>query len=306
MTRQPGPTPELSPQDRRLLDALVECNFDPEALEALSPEDQRRVDSLMSLFDLLEDYPVEDADESLVHATLARIDRHEEQAASRMSFNAAVEAEETRGGKRFRMPDLVSVAAVLLIATSIAWPLGSHMHKKSIDSGCASNMRRVAVAFDQYAGDFGGAVPTAQAGMFSSWNPTRHNAVNLDPLLAGGYCDRGDLSCPGHDGPEGTAFSNQWQVEGHDYRWGVARVTLIISDRNPLIDGARSGLWMQPMTISFNHGGRGQNVLATDGTVQWIVEPLYHQNDYIWLPAGVGFLQGEIRQSDPDDVFLAH
>jgi hypothetical protein len=306
MTHHHGPPLELSPQDQRLLDALVECGFDPEALEAPSPEDRRRVDALMHLFGLLNDYPVEDADESLVHATLARIDRHEERAASRLSFSAAVEAEEARAHRRFRMPDFVSVAAVLLIATSIAWPVGSHFHKKSIDEGCANNMRRMAVAFDQYARDFGGAVPTAQAGMFSSWNPTRHNAVNLDPLLEGAYCDRGDLSCPGHDGPPGTAYSNQWHVEGHDYRWGVARVMLIMGDRNPLIDGARSGRWMQPMTISFNHGGRGQNVLSTDGTVEWIVQPLYGQNDYIWLPAGVAFLQGEIRPSDPNDVFLAH
>jgi hypothetical protein len=306
MTHQDGPPLELSPQDQRLLDALVECGFDPDALEALSAEDQQRVGALLKLMDLLDDYPVEDADDALVHATLARIDRHEDEAASRLSFTAAVEAKETGVGKRFRMPDLVSVAAVLLIATSIAWPLGSHLHKKSIDDGCANNMRRMATAFEQYAGDFGGAVPTAQAGMFSSWNPTRHNAVNLDPLLEGGYCDRGHLSCPGHDGPTGTAYSNLWLVEGHDYRWGVAQVTLIIGDRNPLIDGARSGMWMQPMTISFNHGGRGQNVLATDGSCQWIVEPVYGQYDYIWLPRGVAFLQGEIRPSDPADVFLAH
>ena len=57
---------------------------------------------------------------------------------------------------------------------------------------------------------------------------------------------------------------------------------------------------------SLNHGGRGQNVLATDGSCEWIVQPLYGQNDYIWLPRGVAFLQGEIQPSDPHDVFLAH
>ena len=90
MTHQDGPPLELSPQDQRLLDALVECEFDPEALEALSAEDRQRVGALMKLLDLLNDYPVEDADDALVHATLARIDRHEEETASRMSFSPPV------------------------------------------------------------------------------------------------------------------------------------------------------------------------------------------------------------------------
>jgi hypothetical protein len=161
---------------------MVECNFDREALEALSPDDQRRADALESLFELLEDYPVEDADDSLVHATLARVDRCEEQRASRMAFRDAAESDELTVRRRFRMPDFISIAAVILIAASIAWPVGTHLHRQSIDRGCATNLRRMAVAFDQYAGDFSGAVPIAQAGVFSNWNPTRHNAINLSPL----------------------------------------------------------------------------------------------------------------------------
>jgi hypothetical protein len=306
MTHQHGQPIQLSPQDQRLLDALVECNFDRERLEALKPDEQRRVDSLESLFELLEDYPVEDADDSLVHATLARVDRYEEQVASRMAFSAAAESEDLPSRRRFRMPDFISIAAVILIGVSVAWPVGTHLHRRSIDSGCANNMRRMAIAFDQYASDFDGAVPIAQAGVFSNWNPTRHNAINLDPLLQGGYCDRGHLSCPGHKQFAGDSYSYQWQVPGHRLVWGVDRATLMLGDRNPLIDAARVGQWMPALTISLNHGGRGQNVLSTDGTTVWFVQPLFGKNDNIWLPAGVAVLQGEIKPTDPADVFLAH
>ncbi|MHC4081157.1 MAG: hypothetical protein ACYS15_02855 [Planctomycetota bacterium] len=303
---QHGQPLELSPKDRRLLDALVECNFDPQALEALSPDEQRRVDSLVSLFELLEDYPVEDADESLVHATLARVDRYEEQRASRMAFGNAAEAEDLPRRQRVRMPDFISIAAVILIGASVVWPLSTQLHRRAIDTGCANNMRRMALAFDQYASDFDRAVPIAQAGVFSNWNTTRHNAVNLNPLLDGGYCDRGHLSCPGHKGHYGESYSYQWQMPGQRMIWGVDRVTLMLGDRNPLIDGARAGQWMPALTISLNHGGRGQNVLSTDGATIWFVQPLFGHNDNIWLPSGVAVLQGDIKPKDPADVFLAH
>ncbi|MHC4142335.1 MAG: hypothetical protein ACYSUF_10830 [Planctomycetota bacterium] len=258
---QHGQPNELCPQDQRLLDALVDCRFDREAMGALTPDQQRRVDSLVSLFELLGDYPVEDADESLVHATLARVDRCEEQRASRMAFSEAAEANELPARSRFRMPDFVSIAAVILIGASIVWPLTSHLNRRSIDTGCANNMRRMGLAFDQYASDFDGAMPIAQAGMFSNWNTT--------------YCDRSYLNCPGHKGPYGESYSYQWHVPGHRMIWGVDRVTLMLGDRNPLIDGARAGQWLPALTISLNHGGRGQNVLSTDGSWAWFVEPVF-------------------------------
>ncbi|MHC4127117.1 MAG: hypothetical protein ACYSUA_02930 [Planctomycetota bacterium] len=306
MTHQHGQPMDLSPQDRRLLDSLIECNFDREALEALTPDEQRRADALVRLFELLEDYPVEDADEALVHATLARVDRHEEQVASRMAFDAAAEADDLPARRRFRMPDFISVAAVILIGASVVWPVVTHLHRRSIDTGCANNMRRMAIAFDQYASDFGGAVPIARAGIFPYWNATRHNAVNLDPMLQGGYCDHGHLNCPGAKGLYGESYSNRWQVPGHRLIWGVDRVTLILGDRNPLIDAARSGICLPALTISLNHDGRGQNVLVTDGHTEWLEQPLFDRNDNIWLPPGVAFLQGDIEPTDPADVFLAH
>ena len=137
--------PELSPQDARLLDELVESGFDARAIEGLDPDERRRVQAIANLFELLEDYPVEDADDTLAHATLARIDRHQEDRAARLNFESAREAPR----RRFRMPDFISVAAVILIGASIAWPLASHMRQRAIDTGCSDNLRRMGLAFNQ-------------------------------------------------------------------------------------------------------------------------------------------------------------
>ena len=66
------PRNELCPEDRRLLAELAETGFDPETLAALTPAERERAERLMGLLDLLRDYPVEDGDDTLVHATFAR------------------------------------------------------------------------------------------------------------------------------------------------------------------------------------------------------------------------------------------
>ena len=63
---------ELTPNDQRILDDLIEASFDIEAMEPLSDAERQRAVALCALFGLRNDYPVEDADDTLLHATLAR------------------------------------------------------------------------------------------------------------------------------------------------------------------------------------------------------------------------------------------
>lgn len=293
--------PELSPQDARLLDALVESGFDARAIEGLDLDERRRVQAIANLFGLLEDYPVEDADDTLAHATLARIDRHEEDRTARLNFESAQEAPR----RRFRMPDFISVAAVILIGASIAWPLASHMRQRAIDTGCSDNLRRMGLAFSHYAGDYQGMMPVAQqAGLFSNWFPAYHNVINLQPLMAGRYCSTGDMDCPGHEGMYGESYSYQWQLPDHRPLWGPGRLTLVLGDRNPLIDAFIAARVVPPLSMSLNHSGRGQNVLASDGATVWLVQPVVGGNDNIWLPGRAPFLSPGLEVTDPLDAFL--
>ncbi len=298
----------LSPEDRRLVDQLVEGGFDPAALEGLTPEEKRRVDAIVGLFELLDDYPVEDADESLVYATLARIDRQENEASARLVFDAlSNESSDPPRRWRFRIPDFISIAAVILIATSVIWPTAIHLRQRNIQAGCANKLALLSLAFDQYANDYAGAMPMAVAnvGPDLSWEKIR-NVVNLGPLVDGGYCNRGHLECPGsHD--LDPSYSYQWLLTGRRLVWGVDRVTIVLGDRNPIIDLARSGQpQVQLRMSSLNHNGRGQNVLGTNGTVGWLEQPVTPGGDNIWVPMGVSVLRVGDRPTDPADVFLAH
>ncbi|MHC4447813.1 MAG: hypothetical protein ACYSXF_08550 [Planctomycetota bacterium] len=296
--------PELSPDDQRLLDALVEAGFDTEALEGLSPDQRRRAEALCNLFGLLSDYPAEDADDTLIHATLARIGRHEEERAARMSFEAQREAEEGNR-RRIRMPDFITVAAVLLIAASVLWPIISHAQQRSLDTRCRNNLRLTGYGFSNYASDYNGALPVVTAGTNLSWDKF-HNILNLGPLVEGDYCDLGHLDCPGNHEPLRPSYSYQWQSPQVRLVWDAGRTTVVLGDRNPIIDAARSGAVVAPLTISLNHGGRGQNVLISDGAAFWLTQPVVGRQDNIWLPAGATKLEPGISPAGNGDVFLTH
>ncbi len=308
MTRHDEFGDYLAPDDQRLVDLLVDAGFERRAAKALAPSQQERAERLLSLFELLNDYPVEDGDDTLVHATLARIDRYKDQRAARMTFDSAAEANEGRS-RRIRLPDFISVAAVILIGFSVIWPVSSHLRQRSIDLGCANNLRLMGLGFGNYANDYNGTMPVAMANLGSdvSWYNFRNAAVNLNPLVKGGYCELGHLSCPGHADLAGESYSYQWMMPGVRPTWGVQRVTVVLGDRNPVIDAALSNGSIPALSTSINHGGRGQNTLSSDGGVLWLRDPVVgSNNDYIWLPKGVVILRIGDRPTDPADVFLAH
>ena len=305
------PPSDLSPADQRILDTLVDAGFDASAIESPSPDDRRRADAVISLFELLEDYPVEDGSDTLVHATLARIDRHEDDRSARMTFGSSTRAGGPR--RRLRLPDFISVAAVILIGASVIWPVATHMRQRSIRLGCDSNLRTVGMAMGQYVSDWG-AVPTVRTGLFEFWTPGAKNAINLNPLMDYEYCDPSHLHCPGHEGLFGDSYSYQFQTAGRQPTWGGVRITVLLGDRNPVIDAVRAGQFIQALSASINHGGRGQNVLSSDGSTKWLVQPIVGLRDNIWLPDGVDLPGGirvtTLRPGDKlahwTDVFLAH
>ena len=300
MDQRSEPQDELRPEDRRLLAELAETGFDPETMAVLTPAGRERGERLMGLLNLLRDYPVEDGDDTLVHATLARIDRYEEEQAARLSFDSR--REESLPRRRIRVPDFISVAAVVLIALGVILPTVNHVRQKSLDTRCQDNLRFVGYAFSSYAGDNLGALPVARAGAFDSVA----NLLNLSPLVQGDYCDLGHLSCPGKHGDR-ASYSYQCQVPDVRMMWSNApRAMVVLGDRNPLIDAYWSHEHKPPTTISINHGGRGQNVLRNDGVVDWLEQPLVAGGDNIWLPEGESELRRGAAPLSTSDVFLAH
>lgn len=319
---QTGGVFDLSPDDQRLLDALLEAGFDRARLSrtlgrALTAQDHQRLAALSRLMGFLDDYPVDDAEPALLHAALARIDRHEDETARRLRFDVAMDDQAARRGFRIRLPDFVTVAAIVLIAVGVLWPVLGSMRNSAMDAACANNLRSVGYGFSQYSNDNNGSLPYAMAGPVGTWETLR-NAMNLNPMVQGGYCDAGHMNCPGHRHLEGGAiaagepsYSYRWFSQRGLNRWNTSRVTVILGDLNPLVDAARSGWEAPPLSVSVNHGGRGQNVLTTDGATLWLEQPLIGGagkggSDNIWIPNSAPSLRPGIEPDDDTDVFLVH
>ncbi len=287
----------LCKADADMLDRLVDVGFEIDQLEELTEEEHQRATSILKTFGLLEQYPVEDASDTLIDVTLARIDQFEDKRRARLHIQSA-DVQATNSGFAFRMPDLISIACMVLIAASVVVWLGRGTRAQSMSLQCANNMAAVGMGLANYGMEHNGEMPTTSVtglgGLFGGTTPER-----LDPTpLLDGYCEAHHLNCPGHDGEHATGFSYQTQrKEIWDALKRHRRLFVVLSDTNPILDAVMSGKNYDPMTRSRNHGGSGQNQLLDDGSTISLVGPPVLGGDKIWV------LDGNNRRID---IFLTH
>ena len=287
---------KLSKEDAEMLDQLVDVGFDMNQLEFLSSEDEARAKSILNMLGLLDAYPVEDASETLIDATIARIDQYEAQRSARMQIHTP-QLETTKQGFRFRMPDLIGVAAMVLVTVSVFMALSNSARNQSFNNECASNMAMVGRGIFDYALEHNGYTPTEQAtevaSLFGGIIPERTDA---ELLAEQGYCKHHHLNCPGHGG-EGGGFSYQTQsAESWDEILKQGKVFFLLSDRNPILDKLLANQEHNPLTPSPSHGALGQNHLRDDGSIVTGAAPVFG-GDLIWILDG---------KNNGIDIFLTH
>jgi len=313
------PQPRLSPDDAALVDRLlgrvdaIDADLpDPgnppsldEMLDALPVDDRPRAEALRGLLGQLDRYPVGDADDALVDATMARIDRVDRDLASL----PLTEMRERHRAFRFRVPDLVGLAAAILLAFGVLMPVTHRMRMASIDTICSANMRTIGMASQQYANDFDGWLPM-RAGLMS-WDRTP-SRDNVSMLHDHGYCDADCLNCPGHDGG-GAHGGYAFRALDHSNRARIlmAPPSALMADRSNVLDFAKSGSEVTNMVLpSSNHGHRGQFVLLGTLEVRWVTSPViegvHGGSDNIYLiqlsPGNEALTPGQ-RTIRPEDHF---
>lgn len=278
---------DLSPEDARILDQLASAGFDRAYVASLAEQDQARADRLLHLLSLLEDYPVEPADDTLIHATLLRVDRAESHRRGRMTVEPRVQASTLRSIAQFPIRNFVSIAAVLLIGLSIALPILSSLEKQAQTALEQNNLRYVALAVDRYAGDYDGAIPVARAGFDSSLLNAAASAINLTPLMEQRYCT---IAEPDAD-PTAT------QSPGTPV-W-LPRLVLFLGPENPVMDALRTGRLDRPLVIDLGHQAQGRNILSDEGAILWLYKRPVPAPSEVWQPANPLWLRDEIRPDKP-------
>tara|TARA_R110000782_G_scaffold20675_11_gene55847 strand:- start:9817 stop:11010 length:1194 start_codon:yes stop_codon:yes gene_type:complete len=297
----------LLAEDAAALDHWMEGTEAPAALQA-------RVSKHEALASLATGgAPSQDASRAeLVERTMSAVRLAETQRQSRMR----IDDQSGASGSRFRLADLVSVAAMLLIGASVAIPAFEAASRSRERSACMANMQAAARAFGTYAGANADMLPMATAGFGGSWmdvgTPNRSNSANLFTLARTDHARLDDLACPSNPGAlrgEPAAGAMDWRsIDELSYSYrimpdGGLRMTIAVpsttrvvvtADRSPATLRVARGQPIVPEENTPNHDARGQHVLRLDGSAMWAKSPVVG-GDNIWLPRPIEAVIHEVR-----------
>jgi hypothetical protein len=306
----------LSDTDAAAVDALIEAEFELDRVPAAM---RTHAAAALAVFRRLEAVPGADADDAslqaLVDATLLRIDRHEESESERLSLTRQEELRSVSRA-RLRFSDFVGVAAIAILAVSIAIPLVSHVRTNRGIAACGDGMRSLGGGFAAFASDHEGNMPFAASlvpgldfgsGRFPTPSGYRHGD-QLRALAEGGYCsDAKCLGCPNHPTPGGT-YSFRVPANVAELRLALVPALVIVGDRNPVIELVFGGERVRVEMCSPEHDDRGQSVMRGDGSVAFLRDPRLdgggERPDNIWLPAsGQDGLGADVATVE-GDIFL--
>ncbi|MCH2134453.1 MAG: hypothetical protein MK116_11965 [Phycisphaerales bacterium] len=237
---QQDPGGVLDPRDAELFDQLVEVDFDVKALPDLDASTRNRAERLVAMMGLLDDYPVEPVTaedrDVLVSATLARINRAEDEQRDRMRID-------TPGVRaRFRIREFVAVAAVVLLGLAVVIPMMRNTaHLKGVE-GSHARLLDLGAALSSFAGDNNGEAPSALADhdAYPEVVGYRPTTFSLAPLAAYGISAE-SLNNPMRPDQPGAGFSFHSQRGPRIHLIGIKAGTVIISDRNLYLEQLLSG-----------------------------------------------------------------
>jgi len=318
-------SPQLNEADARVIDALLEEGLDPagaeQSLAKMSGADRARAEAALRLLTKLETLPAPAPSSELVPSLMARIDEVERDRRERMRVTSPL-----RRIRGIRIPDLVTIAAVLLLAVGVGWPLAQSVRSTTMREQCGRNMGSLYAGLSRYADDHDGQLPLA-AGLGSflhaigdeasvkdasatkvDWRTYRHGE-HLETLRELDYVGSRCLTCPGCENDRG-AMALRVPAVGQRFVLGAMR-GMLVADANPALELLRDGKACAPgtTTSSLNHDRRGQNVLFDDGSVRWLLSPVLVNGDSIWAPCDdrgpASSLERGLLPADPADVFLA-
>lgn len=321
----------LSDRDAAVLDALIAARGADARTGPLPPESADRAQRLSRLLDLLEQDPVEPAPSDLTQRTLERLQTVRQQ----RRFAEQVEMlREPRRSLGVDWRQLVSAAAIFLVAFSLLMPVLNRTRADARRVACAGNLATAGSAFGTYAADHAGVLPRGAVKPGALWwnvGESNHdarqdevltsNSAHLFLLIRHRYATPETLDCPANAHadaavltadrrdwatPQAVSFSYQNQYTERPIRMDRRADLALLADRNPLFVARNGRITFNRdaslLSSSRSHDQRGQNILTSDGQVRWTVRPTIIRgsrgDDNIWIVAGVTDYTGRETPTD--------
>lgn len=261
----------INPVEAEALDFLIAAEFDPTAIQRMPEHLRANARRFLAELQNINSYPVESPSDALIDTTLARIAQEERRQSQRLSFSNS----QPSLRKRLGIPNIVAVAAMLIVAAGVAVPLTNKVRQSQTQLMCANGLRTVGSGLSAYAADNRGVLPmTAGLGSFLTDSTSMEsgiieNAQHLDMLAKNGYCDAKCTRCNG-------SRNLSYRIPMHHSQKNLSSMqrSPVAADANPVQTMTRRGITpVHFMMSSQNHAQRGQNVLFSDGSVIWMVTP---------------------------------
>ncbi len=230
------------------------------------------------------------------------------------------------------MRELVAVAACIALLVGVFVPGISSLRTGSQRALCMDNLGSIFRGTTTYQTSFGGSLPFAGRVPGASWLPAQlpgtpyaSNSRHVYLLVKLDYGPSADdFFCPCD---QGTRPPTAPEVRGcNDFTrtcsGGYASLNLsglaptfrpnraipYIADANPLFVNAKFDPTVDASRAnSRSHGGKGQNLLTLDGTVQWTTTPQFKngaRTDNLWLIRNVRKYTGMESPTSNEDVQL--
>ena len=292
--------------DEDAFESLVANGFDsrkvPSALRGRAAE----LEALMGVLDTPV-VSINDGQEALVASTMAAIANAESISQRRRTIHAA-SRRELSGPIGLRVGNAAAIAASVLIAGSVAWPVMAALRDKSRQVACAGNFGAVGSAVNAYAGNNNSFLPMAYAGFGggggisnNSWwdvgKEGQSNSQHIFKLAVEKYVTVEQLACPGNDRGctsmlvggkdwqyfDDVSYSMQLMCEVSAKQWKQTPDKPLMADRNAAVVKAWHGQPMDPLENSRNHNSKGQWILRYDGSAVWNADASVG-GDMIWVP----------------------
>lgn len=309
----------LSAEDAQALDALLQQRR--EGLDEQGPMPaglRKRAQAIQNILHLLEPGCDEPVPGGLVAATQQAIeqDRLDHQRRSAMSTMAISGHRQSTIGIR----QIAATAALFIMALSVLLPMLSNAKHHAQVAQCSNNLAGLGTDLQNLAFDnkdhthrpakpaernrFNPLAKFAQSRLDGSTVPA--NQANFFVLIDQQRVAARHLTCPAGDPHDPTSLYNgQNPAAGGPFRIFL-KPRPIFADANPLYTVTTQGLVRNPNTSNLapspNHNAKGQNVLSSDGSVQWMTQPTLPSNtdtrDNIWLH------QPSPTAEQDNDVFL--
>lgn len=254
---------KIDPVEAEALDFLIAAEFDPTAVERMPEHLRANARRLLGELQHINAYPIAPPSDSLIDATLARIAQEERRQSQRMIFSNS----QPSLRKRLGIPNIVAVAAMLIVAAGVAVPLTNQVRQSQSQLMCANGLRSLGSGLSAYAADNRGVLPmTAGLGSFltdstSNESGIIENAQHLDMLSKNGYCDAKCTRCNG-------SRNLSYRIPMHKSQTNLSSMqrSPVAADANPVQAMMRRGVMPVNFSMSSqNHAQRGQNALLPTG-----------------------------------------